>query len=77
MDNHFCNCFVSTCKHHPQNHSEGCDLCIKKNLENGEIPVCFWRLVSDDFDGVNDYKLADFVKFYSERKSQGLLKPGI
>lgn len=68
MSKHFCTCFVSNCKNHPQNHSEGCDPCIKKNLAKGEIPVCFWRLISDNFDGVSNYKIEDFVKFYSDNK---------
>jgi hypothetical protein len=71
MNKHFCPCFVSECEHNPPNHPEGCDPCIKKNLQNDEIPVCFWLLISDNFDGVKNYKAEDFVKFYLERK--GLL----
>lgn len=68
MTEHFCTCFVSNCENHPKNHSEGCDPCIKKNLENGEIPVCFWLLISKNLDGVKNYKVEDFVKFYSDNK---------
>ena len=70
MDKHFCTCIMSGCEHHPGNHSEGCDPCIRKNLKNGEIPTCFWLLISDNFDGVNSFHIEDFVKFYSNRKEQ-------
>ncbi|WP_077613368.1 DUF6485 family protein [Clostridium sp. Marseille-P2415] len=69
MDQHFCNCIVTNCKHHPLNHSEGCDLCIKKNLKSGEIPTCFWLRILDDICGNKRYRFADFTDFYQKHKA--------
>ena len=68
MSDHFCTCTVENCQNNPRNHDKGCDPCIKKNLANDEIPVCFWRKVSDDLSGVKRYKMEDFVKFYASDK---------
>lgn len=42
---HFCTCQNTACRCHPSNHSQGCDLCIQKELRKGEIPSCFFNLV--------------------------------
>lgn len=69
MAQHFCTCIVTNCKNHPLNHSEGCDLCIKKNLKSGEIPACFWLQISKDNSEYKTYTYADFSTFF---KSIGL-----
>ncbi len=61
---HFCNCVVKQCPKHPQNHNEGCDPCIKDNLENKKIPTCFFLAVSEDVSDVSDYSIKGFVDFY-------------
>lgn len=38
-----CTCGDTACPNHPTNHSDGCTRCIKKNLELGEIPSCFFN----------------------------------
>ena len=70
MDQHFCTCIDTNCKNHPLNHSEGCDLCIKKNLKSGEIPACFWRRISDDLSGYKSYTYADFSDFFHNHKAE-------
>jgi len=64
---HFCTCNKLHCKHHPNNHELGCDPCIRKNLDKGEIPACFFRLVGDPSQ-LHKFTMADFVQFYLENK---------
>jgi hypothetical protein len=68
MEKHFCTCKETLCPNHP-NHSQGCDLCIQKNLEYGEIPACIWFNIAS-FSGVTEYSVDNFVKYYLEHKSQ-------
>ncbi|MDS1029643.1 DUF6485 family protein [Bacillota bacterium LX-D] len=60
----------SRCQFHPQNYLKGCDPCIKKNLQNGEIPSCFFRLISDVLSSLKEFTLESFVKFYPETKKE-------
>lgn len=66
---HFCTCQDLTCKLNPINHSRGCDPCIKKNLNAGEVPGCFFRLVSDDLSELNEFTLEKFVDFFTKTKA--------
>ena len=63
-DKRFCSCPSDSCPNHPNNHTKGCDPCIRKNLLAGEIPACFWLSVSDNFEGVTEYTTESFVRFY-------------
>ena len=74
MSQHFCTCKVTSCKNHPLNHSEGCDLCIQKNLKSGEIPACFWLQISDDLSGYKTYTYQDFSDFLQKHKEEYALK---
>ena len=51
---HFCTCQNTACRCHPSNHSQGCDLCIQKELRKGEIPSCFFNLVIRPGETVED-----------------------
>ena len=51
---HFCTCQNPACRCHPSNHSQGCDLCIQKELRKGEIPSCFFNLVIRPGETVED-----------------------
>lgn len=64
MMNHFCTCPVKQCPRHPSNHEQGCDLCIKDNLEKGKMPACMFKAVSADVSEVKDYTIKGFVDFY-------------
>lgn len=69
--NHFCTCNETNCKLHPVNHDKGCDPCIRKNLNKGEMPGCFFHLVNDDTSKADDFTIEGFVKFYlSNKESQ-------
>jgi hypothetical protein len=70
MEKHFCTCNSTKCQKHPAIQNGGCDLCIKKNLEQGEIPACFWINVSNGVKGSTDYSVENFVKFYLDNKEQ-------
>ena len=66
MTKHFCTCPALECSSHPHNHGGGCDPCIKKNLELGEIPACFWGNVSHVI-GTTEYSAENFAKFVLEK----------
>jgi hypothetical protein len=68
MNNHFCNCPSDKCDKHGKNQDNGCDPCIQKNLELGEIPACFWLNVEKGIKGATDYSVGNFVKFYLEKQ---------
>jgi hypothetical protein len=68
MEKHFCTCKKIQCPNHPNNHDQGCDLCIKKNLEYGEISACFWYNITN-VSGKTEYSVENFVKYYLEHKS--------
>ena len=40
----FCTCTNLACPRHPSRHRGGCTPCVRKCLEAGEIPSCFFRL---------------------------------
>lgn len=60
---HFCTCKDLKCKLHPTNHNLGCDPCVKKNLNNGEIPSCFFRDIHDDLTGQESFTYKAFSDF--------------
>lgn len=66
--NHFCTCKDLNCKLNPHNHNLGCDPCIKKNLREGEIPSCFFRLINDDISDIKEFTFESFVEFFIKNK---------
>jgi hypothetical protein len=62
----FCTCPALECPQHPSKHEAGCDPCIKKNLELGEIPACFWDNVSK-VTGATEYSAQNFAKFVMKK----------
>jgi hypothetical protein len=69
MEKHFCTCTVTQCTNHTNNHNKGCDPCIQKNLNLGEIPSCFWRNISI-VTGKTEYSVENFTKFYLDHKTE-------
>ncbi|MCL2065441.1 MAG: DUF6485 family protein [Candidatus Cloacimonetes bacterium] len=69
MERHFCSCKQVECEKHPNNHDKGCDPCILKNLELGEIPTCFWINITNVI-GKTDYSVENFTKFYLDHKNK-------
>lgn len=70
MENHFCTCPVQSCGNHPVHHDMGCDLCIKKNLKQKEIPACFFLKVSENVEHLTDFTFDSFVSFYRENNRE-------
>jgi len=68
MEKHFCTCPAESCPHHPAIQSKGCDSCINKNLQQNEIPACFFLSVSKDVDGLTEFSVESFVRFYLKHK---------
>ncbi|AGC68774.1 hypothetical protein Cst_c17940 [Thermoclostridium stercorarium subsp. stercorarium DSM 8532] len=66
---HFCTCTDLSCKLHPNNHSKGCDPCVRKNLKDGEIPSCFFRLINNDISELKEFTIESFVDFYLKNKT--------
>ena len=54
----------------PSNHSQGCDLCIQKELRKGEIPSCFFNLVIRPGETVEDCTMAAFARRVLEREAE-------
>lgn len=69
MKKHFCTCHVVECPKHPTNHAEGCDPCIEKNLELGEVPACFWFNVPK-VKGTSEWSADNFAKFVAEERAK-------
>jgi len=72
MTTHFCTCKDINCPIHPLKLGKGCDPCIQKNLMQGEIPSCFFRAVSDNLDGLEEYTFESFVRFYLRNRGKQL-----
>ena len=65
---HFCSCTDTECPCHPVNQDNGCDPCIQKNLQEGEIPSCFWNNVRNGVKGATPYSAECFSEFCLEQK---------
>ena len=72
MNKHFCTCPVSDCPRHPQNHSHGCDPCIKDNIRKKKMPACMFVAVHEDVSEAFDYSIEGFVDFYLKHKDEFL-----
>ena len=68
MTKHFCTCTDTKCPNNPCNHNKGCDTCIQKILELGEIPACIWNNARNDITGTSEWSMEKFSKFYLERR---------
>jgi hypothetical protein len=53
-------------------HSDGCDPCIKDNLQKKKMPACFFRAVHDDVSDAVDFSIEGFVNyFHKHNKCKG------
>ncbi len=58
----FCTCQNNKCKLNPINHEEGCDLCIKANLDCNTVPRCFFhKLMGDDVSKIKKWSFQEFA----------------
>ncbi|MDL2319151.1 DUF6485 family protein [Eubacteriales bacterium OttesenSCG-928-A19] len=76
MEKHFCTCPVTECKRHPFNHDQGCDPCIRDNIEKKKMPACMFRVVHDDMSEVKDYTHEGYARFYEAHRDEYLGKLG-
>lgn len=59
----FCSCQNTSCKLNPTNHDEGCDLCIKVNIDCNTIPRCFFhKLMGDDVSKIQKWTFEEFAQ---------------
>ena len=72
MKKHFCTCPVKSCDKHPTNHEAGCDMCIEKNLAEGEIPACFWVSIGGDLSEEREFSVECFVAYFQRNREQYL-----
>jgi len=68
----YCTCTDTRCPCHPVNHDEGCNLCIQKNLQQKEIPSCFFHDI-DCAKPTRDWHYQDFAALVEKAKAQGKL----
>lgn len=47
----------------PANEGKGCDLCVTKCLNRGEIPSCFFNAVNSGKKPEGGYTYRDFAEF--------------
>jgi hypothetical protein len=65
---HFCTCGDLECPCNPNNPSNlakdsfGCDACVRKNLELGEVPTCIFAKLGDT-TGWDDWSVEGFAEF--------------
>lgn len=63
----FCTCKNLNCPLHPTKHDKGCAPCISKNLNQREIPNCFFNLIENTEDRKGD-SFEDFADIISNNK---------
>ena len=57
----FCTCKDHTCPLNQVNHDKGCSSCIEKNLNDDEIPSCFFIKVNGELKGIKDFSIDGFA----------------
>lgn len=65
----FCTCTDLACPCHPSNHDKGSTPCIAMNLQQREIPVCFFKKV-DPNQRPPAYSFEDFAEFVKKKEKQ-------
>ena len=68
----FCTCTDYKCPCHPVNHDQGCNLCIRKNLQQKEIPSCFFHSI-DSEKPTPDWYYQDFAALVEKARQEGKL----
>lgn len=70
----FCTCTDMACPLNPENHEQGCDLCVAKCLKKDEIPSCFFHKVFANTEllqptdaSVKDYTFHGFAEYVTKR----------
>ena len=68
----FCTCTDYKCPCHPVNHDQGCNLCIRKNLQQKEFPSCFFHSI-DSEKPTPDWYYQDFAALVEKARQEGKL----
>ena len=63
----FCTCTDTKCPCHPSNHDKGCTLCVAKNLQQREIPSCFFHAAGGE-KPTPDWHFEDFAALIDAQK---------
>ena len=58
----FCTCVLKDCPAYHEKNDNNCTACIKKNLDNHEIPACFWSSVGKPEPVKTDYTFYKFAE---------------
>jgi len=58
----FCTCDDVACPFHPKQQDNQCTACIAKNLENHEIPTCFWKKIGEETTTKSNYTFRRFAE---------------
>ena len=65
----FCTCTDYACPLHPTNHDRGCAPCVAKNLQQREIPSCFFNKLNTGEKQMSFF-FEDFAKAVANQKPQ-------
>ena len=68
----FCTCGDTECPFNPVNHDQGCTPCIAKNLREGEIPTCFYKMIPCE-KPTKGWHYEDFAALVDAAKKAGKL----
>lgn len=63
----FCPCTDTGCQFNPENHDQGCNLCVEDSLKCREIPKCFFLKATDSIDGFEDWSFEHFAKLVMKK----------
>ncbi|MEG1930695.1 MAG: DUF6485 family protein [Anaerovorax sp.] len=62
----FCPCTDFSCEFNPNNHNQGCNLCVEDSVKNKEIPKCFFMKINPEISDIEDWSFQGFVDFYNK-----------
>ena len=68
----YCTCTDLNCPNHPVNHDQGCSLCIQKNLNQKEIPGCFFNSIRCE-KPTPEWHYQDFAALVNKAVREGKL----
>ena len=67
----FCTCPAKDCQAYPDKHDWECTPCISKNLDNHEIPACFWFKIGETKNAKSEYTFMEFAKAVMAGEAKG------
>lgn len=64
----FCTCENRACGCHPTRHSDGCDRCIRLNLQCNAIPRCFFHKLGCRTEEIETWSFEEFALHALKKK---------